>query len=133
MVRDEIIAAQANLQRALEREAELVFRSSASGRFIVPNAADLPGRYVNKGSWSAMWCSPGNSPARVALLQDDIAMVRQSTREVEVMLADWGSSPVQARIRREVPGASLQLPTAALGARRRPIAVDPRDKQGVTR
>src|SRR6185436_5444475 len=48
MVRDEIISAQANLKRALEREAELVFRSSASGRFIVPNAADLPGRYVNK-------------------------------------------------------------------------------------
>ena len=38
-----------------------------------------------------------------------------------------------ARIRREVPGASLQLPTAALGsAGGGPIAVDPRDKQGVT-
>jgi len=71
--------------------------------------------------------------ARVALLQDDIAMVRQNTRSVEVMLAGWGSQPMPARIRREVPGASLQLPTAALGsAGGGPIAVDPRDKQGVT-
>ena len=49
------------------------------------------------------------------------------------MLAGWGSHPVPARIRREVPGASPQLPTAALGsAGGGPIAVDPRDKQGVT-
>jgi putative peptide zinc metalloprotease protein len=133
MVREELIAAQASLQRAREREAELIFRSSASGRFIVPNSADLPGRYVSKGQLVGYVVEPRELTARVALLQDDIAMVRQRTRGVEVMLADWGSSPVPARIRREVPGASLQLPTAALGsAGGGPIAVDPRDKQGVT-
>jgi putative peptide zinc metalloprotease protein len=133
MVRDEMVAAQANLRRALERESELVFRSGASGRFIVPNAADLPGRYVSKGQLVGYVVEPRELTARVALLQDDIALVRQGICEVEVMLADWGSSPVQARIRREVPGASLQLPTAALGsAGGGPIAVDPRDKQGVT-
>jgi len=133
MVREEMIAARANLQRAREREAELVFRSPASGRFIVPNAADLPGRFVSKGQLVGYVVEPRELTARVALVQDDIAMVRQDTRGVEVMLADWGSRPVQARIRREVPGASLQLPTAALGsAGGGPIAVDPRDKQGVT-
>jgi putative peptide zinc metalloprotease protein len=133
MVREEMVSAHANLQRALEREEALIFRSSASGRFIVPNAADLPGRFVNKGQLVGYVVEPRELTARVALLQDDIALVRQGTREVEVMLADWGSSPVQARIRREVPGASLQLPTAALGsAGGGPIAVDPRDKQGVT-
>ena len=49
------------------------------------------------------------------------------------MLAGWDARPVPARIRREVPGASTQLPTAALGsAGGGPIAVDPSDKQGVT-
>jgi len=77
--------------------------------------------------------APRELTARVALLQDDIALVRQSTRGVEVMLAGWGASPVPARIRREVPGGSLQLPTAAMGsAGGGPIAVDPRDKNGVT-
>jgi putative peptide zinc metalloprotease protein len=133
MVREQIIAAEANLRRAREREAELVFSSSASGRFIVPNAADLPGRFVKQGQLVGYVVEPRELTARVALAQDDIAMVRQSTRGVEVMLADWGSPAVPARIRREVPGASLQLPTAALGsAGGGPIAVDPRDKQGVT-
>jgi len=133
MVREEMIAARANLQRATEREAELIYRSPSGGRFIVPNAADLPGRFVSKGQLVGYVVEPGELTARVALTQDDIAIVRQNTRGVEVMLADWGSSPVPARIRREVPGASLQLPTAALGsAGGGVIAVDPRDKQGVT-
>jgi putative peptide zinc metalloprotease protein len=133
MIREQMVAAEANLRRARERQAELTFRSSASGRFIVPNAADLPGRFVSKGQLVGYVVEPREMTARVALLQDDIAMVRQATRGVEVMLAGWGATPVPARIRREVPGASQQLPTAALGTSGGgSIAVDPRDKQGVT-
>ncbi|HEY6967053.1 MAG TPA: hypothetical protein VI229_06250 [Burkholderiales bacterium] len=133
MVRDQIVAAEANLRRARERQAALIYRSTASGRFVVPNAADLPGRFINKGQLVGYVVEPRELTARVALLQDDIALVRQSTKAVEVMFAAWGSDPVSARIRRELPGASLQLPTAALGsAGGGPIAVDPRDKQGVT-
>jgi putative peptide zinc metalloprotease protein len=133
MVREELAAARANLARALEREAELTLRSPANGRFIVPNAADLAGRFITKGQLVGYVVEPRELTARVALVQDDIAMVRQDTRSVEVMLAAWGSRPVPARIRRELPGASLQLPTAVLGTSGGgPIAVDPRDQKGVT-
>jgi putative peptide zinc metalloprotease protein len=133
VMREQIVAAQANLRRAAERQAELVLRSPASGRFIVPGDADLPGRFVSKGQLVAYVAEAGEPTARVALMQDDIAMVRDRTRGVEVMLAAWGSDPLPARIRREVPGASLQLPTAALGsAGGGAIAVDPRDGKGVT-
>ena len=133
VAREEIVAAQANLARARQRQAELIMRSPANGQLVVPGAADLPGRFVSKGQLVGYVVAPGVLTARVALLQDDIALVRQSTKGVEVMLAGWGSDPIPARIRREVPGASLQLPTAALGsAGGGPIAVDPRDKQGVT-
>ena len=133
MVRDEQVAARANMKRAREREADLVYRSPSDGRLVVPNAVDLPGRFVNKGQLIGYVVQPRELTVRVALLQDDIALVRQSTKGVEVMLAGWGEKPIAARIRREVPGASTQLPTAALGsAGGGPIAVDPRDKQGVT-
>jgi putative peptide zinc metalloprotease protein len=132
-VREQIHAAEANLRRTLERQDALTFRSSVSGRFIVPNAQDLPGRYLTKGSLVGYVVRPSELTARVALLQDDIALVRQSTKGVEVMLAGWGASPTEARIRREVPGASVHLPTAALGsAGGGPIAVDPRDSKGIT-
>lgn len=133
LVREERVAVETNLRRARERQAALTVRSPASGQFIVPNAADLPGRFVNKGQLIGYVVEPQGLTARVALLQDDIAMVRQRTRAVEVMLAAWGAEPMPAGIRREVPGASLQLPTAALGtAGGGPIAVDPRDRHGVT-
>ncbi len=133
MVREEMVAARANLARARERSADLTYRSPSDGRFIVPNAVDLPGRFLTKGQLIGYVVHPHELTVRVALLQDDIAMVRQKTRGVEVMLAGWDARPIAAQIRREVPGASTQLPTSALGsAGGGPIAVDPRDKQGVT-
>ena len=48
-------------------------------------------------------------------------------------MTEWGASPVTAKVRRELPGGSQQLPTAALGSGGGgPFAVDPRDRQGVT-
>jgi putative peptide zinc metalloprotease protein len=133
MVREEMASVSANLQRAREREAELVIRSPADGRFVAPNAADLPGRFLTKGQLVAYVVEPKALMARVAVGQNDIAQVRGRTRGVEVMLAEWGAEPVAARINREVPGASQQLPTAALGsAGGGPFAVDPRDSKGIT-
>ena len=133
MVREEMAAVAANLQRSLERQADLVMRSPANGRFVAPNSADLPGRFLTKGQLVAYVVEPKALTARVAVGQDEIARVRQGTRSVEVMLAAWGAEPMPARIIREVPGASRQLPTPALGsAGGGPFAVDPRDQQGVT-
>ena len=133
LIREEMSAVEAGLQRSREREAELVLRSSANGRFVVPNAADLPGRFVTKGQLVGYVVEPKRLTARVALAQDDIAQVRQRTRAVEVMLAGWGADPVPAKIRSEVPGASAQLPSAALGSTGGGrFAVNPSDGKGVT-
>ena len=133
MVREEMVSVTANLERSREREAQLVLRSPANGRFVVPHAADLPGRFVTKGQLVAYVVEPKELTARVAVGQDDIAQVRGRTRSVEVMLAGWGARPLPAQIRREVPGASRQLPSPALGSVGGGVfAVDPRDSQGVT-
>jgi putative peptide zinc metalloprotease protein len=133
LVREEMASVTANLERAQERERELIIRSPVDGRFVAPNAADLPGRFLTKGQLIAYVVEPKELSARVVVGQDEIAQVRGATRGVEVMLAAWGSAPLPAEVRREVPGGSRQLPTAALGsAGGGPIAVDPRDNQGVT-
>lgn len=133
MVREEMASVGANLERSREREAQLVLRSPANGRFVVPQAADLPGRFVTKGQLVAYVVEPKELTARVAVGQDDIAQVRNRTRSVEVMLAAWGADPVPAQVRREVPGGSRQLPSPALGSTGGGLfAVDPRDSQGVT-
>jgi putative peptide zinc metalloprotease protein len=133
LVREEMVGTDAALKRARERERELTLRSGAHGRFVVPNAADLPGRFFAKGQLVGYVVEPKALTVRVAVGQDDIALVRERVRDVEVMMAEWGSSPLPATIRREVPGGSQQLPTAALGSGGGgKFAVDPRDKQGMT-
>lgn len=133
MVREEMASVAANLERSRERAAQLVMKSPASGRLVVPNAADLPGRFVAKGQLVAYVIEHKPLTARVAVDQDDIALVRSRTRGVEVMLAGWDAEPLPASVRREVPGASRQLPSPALGSMGGgPYAVDPRDRNGVT-
>jgi putative peptide zinc metalloprotease protein len=83
---------------------------------VIPNAVDLPGRFVSKGQLVGYVVESQTVTARVALGQDEIAQVRNYTKGVEVMPADWGARPVPAAIVREVPGASAELPTAALGS-----------------
>ena len=133
LVREEMVAATASLARTRERASELMLKSAASGRFVVPNASDLPGRFVAKGQLVGYVVEPKVLTVRVAVGQDDIGLVRERIRDVEVVMTEWGASPVHATLRREVPGGSQQLPTAALGSGGGgPFAVDPRDKQGVT-
>lgn len=132
-IRDQLVAAEANLRLAQERQSELVYHSSSNGRFIVPNAADLQGRFVTKGQLIGYVLEPKNLTVRVVVLQEDISMVMQKTRNVEVMLSAWGAEPVPANIRRIVPGGSQKLPTPALGsAGGGSIGVNPQDKEGVT-
>ena len=71
--------------------------------------------------------------ARVAVTQNDINLVRERTRAVKVRLAGNIEHVVPAIIRREVPAATDQLPSRALGtAAGGRIAVDPLDENGLT-
>jgi putative peptide zinc metalloprotease protein len=133
IVREELASVTANLDRARERERDLTLKSGATGRFVVPQTSDLPGRFVQKGTLVAYVVEPKELTARVAVGQDYIDLVRSRTRSVEVMLADWDAAPIPAEIRREVPGASRQLPSPALGTMGGgKFSVDPRDNHGVT-
>lgn len=133
IIREEIASVMGDLERSKEREADLIFRSPANGRFVVPNEGDLPGRFMRKGQLVAYVVEPSDLTARVVIGQDENSLVRSRTRGVEVMLAEWGADAMPAEIRRSVPAASTRLPTAALGASGGGrFAVDPRDQQGVT-
>jgi putative peptide zinc metalloprotease protein len=133
IVREEMNNVSGQLASARERQAQLTLRSAVHGRFVVPNAADLPGRFLTKGQLVGYVVAPQELATRVAVEQDAIDQVRSRTKAVEVMLADWGASPLRAEIRREVPGGSRQLPSAALGSGGGgPFAIDPHDNQGVT-
>jgi putative peptide zinc metalloprotease protein len=121
----------AALARLAEERARLTLVAAADGELIVPTAADLPGRFLTKGS-EVGWLTTAAPPlVRVALPQAAIAPVRADTRAVEVRLPQDPGRSWPARVRREVPAAGRELPGAALGRQAGGSwALDPRDGAG---
>jgi len=132
MTRQEIASVSADLARARERVAELTVRSPADGVLVVPQAQDLPGRYLRQGQLIAYVADPDKTTVRVAISQEDVGLFRQRFRRVDAMMADWQSQPLPALVERLVPAASTRLASAALGTSGGgSIPVDPRDPEGL--
>jgi putative peptide zinc metalloprotease protein len=117
---------EAELERARERERDLVVRSPSDGLFAVAAAEDLPGRFLKQGELVGYVVPEGRPTARVLVPQDAVDLVRGRTVHVTAKLAERLDETVPARILREVPGASDRLPSLALSqAGGGDIALDP--------
>jgi putative peptide zinc metalloprotease protein len=133
IVREELAFAQQTLARGRERLAELTVRSRADGTFVVIAPEDLPGRFVRQGDLLAHVVDLHTLVVRAVVSQANLDLVRGNTRAVDVRLAERLSEVVPAVISRLVPGGSERLPTTVLGSEGGgQIALDPRDRQGVT-
>lgn len=118
-----------SLAQAEERLAELVIRAKTEGEFVLPRAEDLPGRYVRKGELVAHVVNKGDTVVRTVVSQADVNLVRNLTRRVDVRLAESIAEVRHAAVKRVVPSATEDLPSAALGtAGGGKVAVDPGDK-----
>jgi putative peptide zinc metalloprotease protein len=132
ITREEIEQATAELNRARERDEELTIASPLNGKFLVPMAQDLPGRFVRRGELLGYVVDRSTISARVVVSQADVDFVRQRTLGVKVRLPETVSEILPAVLKREVPAATDQLPSRTLtqegGGE---IAIDPRDMLGV--
>ncbi len=123
--------ARRDLERARERLAELEVRSAREGTLVLPRAADLPGRFVEKGQLLGSVVDLDTIRVRAVVPQDDIDLVRRRTSEVRVRLAEDLAETHRAEIRRIVPAASDRLPSAALSsAGGGGMPLDPSDAAG---
>jgi putative peptide zinc metalloprotease protein len=134
LIREELASTTADLERARERVNALVIRSQRSGVLVLPQEQDLVGRFTHKGQVVAYVVGPSDlGTVRVVVSHDEISLINDRTRGVDIMPAGWGAESYQGEILREVPGGTSRLPTAALGAMGGGrIAIDPRGEEGVT-
>jgi putative peptide zinc metalloprotease protein len=132
IAKEEMENVRSNLARARERQAGLVIRSPSDGWFILPEAGDLPDRFVKQGDLIAYVLNKSKPTVRVVAPQSEIDLVRQHNRGVQVRLASQVDRIIPATIKREVPGAMEKLPSTILGMEGGgEIATDPRDKEGL--
>jgi putative peptide zinc metalloprotease protein len=131
VVKEAITAARAEVKRAREKVDTLTIRSPSDGLFIVPRAQDLPDQWLKQGQVVAYIVQYPVTMVRAVVTQDRIGLVRQRTRSVEVRPAEQVSSAHAARVVREVPAASDELPAMALGrSGGGEIATHPGDERG---
>lgn len=131
IVEREMVDVGTELARAEERLSELAIRSPSAGRLILPEAADLPARYVAQGDLLAFVLDVHRPTVRVVVPQSRVDLVRHETDAVEVRLAEQFDRVVPAVIEREVPQGEQRLPSTILGSvGGGEIAIDPTEETG---
>ena len=129
---EEIESLHAGLRLNETRQAQLVLRAGSAGQLVLTHPADLPGRYLARGTEVGYILADGPMRARVLLPQQDIALVRERLREVRVWFLE-SSGALGAELERAQPAATRKLPSTALGDRGGgDVATDPADKDGLT-
>jgi putative peptide zinc metalloprotease protein len=128
----ELERVQSALRRAEDRIAQLEIRAGRAGRVAIPDGADLPGTFVRQGQLLGYVLNDGEITVRIAIPQDDAALVRDSSRGFQVRLAEEDGPALPAQRVGEMPAAVHELPSPALGEPGGgPYSIHPEDKNGV--
>jgi putative peptide zinc metalloprotease protein len=124
---------QAQLQRLRHEEDLLNARAHASGALLVERPQDLVGRFVHRGDVLAYVLGTHAPVVRLVVAQADVAFVQSDVAGVEVRLAQDVFQPIPGVLRRSVPKAAHDLPSAALGqGGGGRVVIDPRDEHQTT-
>ena len=116
MLEEEKRYIQEKLARTKEQLRDLVIRANTDGTFVLPRAADWPGRFIKKGSVLGQVVDLKAMTVRTIVEQPDIDLIRHGTRAVHVRLVERLAEPIAAAVSRVIPAASDELPSPALGS-----------------
>lgn len=114
ILEEQIRQIEGELEVNRQRNAELTVTANHDGRFLVPDAADLPGRYVRQGDMLGYVVGRDDPVVRTVVPQADVDLVRRRTNAVSVRFVDDIDRTVPAHLSREIPAAREDLPSLAL-------------------
>ena len=118
LIREELATVTADLNRAREKNDELLIRSERDGHLILPKEQDAEGRFVRQGQLLGYVVEPEDfHTIRVVVSHDEVGLIHNNTRSVAVLSPDWNYRSYESQIIREVPGGTHKLPSAALGVK----------------
>ena len=125
-IRERLAQAERERARLAERQAGLDVRSAANGTFVLPDADDLPGRFIRQGQPIGYVVERGTPLIRTLVPDTQIDLVRQRTRDVQVRFADRLDDILPAEMRAQTPAATRHLVSPVLSDQGGgPFALDP--------
>jgi putative peptide zinc metalloprotease protein len=129
---EEIERLHADVQRENEKIRNLEIRSGVSGRLIMPRQEDIVGTFVRQGSTLGYVFEAEIVSVRAAVPEYDAALIREDTKGIAVRISDRPEQVLAARLVRDLPAATRELPSMALGDRAGGHYVtDPADTDGI--
>lgn len=129
---EELESLQAAIALNETRLANLVVRAGSAGRLVIPRPDDLPGTFVPRGRDVGVILADTAARVRAVLSQQDVALVRDRMRGATVWLSET-ATPTGSTPERDMPSATVRLPSAALGERGGGrIPVEAKDERGET-
>ncbi len=114
MLREQLRHIDGQLSLARQHVADLDVVAPKPGRFLIADAADLPGRFIHKGDVVGYVVADSDAIVRVVVPQNDADLVRRSAVTVSARLSEALDRVVPAAILREVPAALAELPHLSL-------------------
>lgn len=117
LVKEELKVAESELQHIQEKINSMDIRAFKSGTIFIPEADDLPGRFIKKGELLGYILEDKTTTIRMAVDQDDIGQLRENIRNIKVRFASHAKQDFLATVIRQAPEATNQLPSAALSTR----------------
>ena len=130
MLRQQIAYFRSQLDDMRARQKALDVTAPVAGRLLVSTPGDLVGKFTRRGDIIGYVLDDAAASVRVIVPQPEIELVRDDTHGVDLRFANHPMRVVHVRqVSREVPTATRQLPSEALGSfGGGPIAVDPADE-----
>ncbi len=117
LVKEELNVAQSELEHIQEKLESMEIKAFKSGSIFVPDADDLPGRFIQKGELLGYILDDKTTTIRMAVGQDNIGQLRNKIDSIKVRFASHPQQDFAASIIRQAPEATNQLPSAALSTR----------------
>lgn len=114
IVKEELLVAQSELRFIREKTGAMSINAFKDGTLMLLEADDLPGRFVRKGDLLGYILNDEIPTVRMAVSQDHIGQLRAGIVDIKVRFASRPQQDFAARILRQSPEATNQLPSAAL-------------------
>jgi putative peptide zinc metalloprotease protein len=115
-VLDEMGLVESEIEQKQGMVARLTLLSPAKGAFLVQQPADLPGQYLHQGDLVGYVLDQSRAEVRLAVSQEAVGLVRQSTQTIEARYANRPAEMLAVKLLREVPESRQYLPSPALGS-----------------
>jgi len=131
-IEQDIARVQSELDWVERKLALLQVRAQVDGTLVLLRPQDLRGIFARRGGTLGYILDRADFRVRAVVPEQDAVLVRERTRRVEVRLAEAAGKPLTAQLVRDIPAATHELPSAALGDRGGGAFVtDPADKDAL--